>query len=476
MLNSRLHRQALLFIFVAFTSTTGALSQSSEKPIEPLSGLSRSLESLAQRVGQATVQIFSLRYAPPSRQVPSGFGVLSEERATGSGILVSSDGYIVTNAHLVSNARSVQVVLATTLEDAEGLRSILKPTRARLTAEILGTDAETDLAVLKIAEEGLPFLEFGDSDELRQGQLVMAFGSPLGLQNSVSLGVVSSVARQLRPDDPMIFIQTDAAINPGNSGGPLVDMTGKLVGVNSLIFSQSGGNEGLGFSAPSNIVQHVYHQIRQNGRVRRGWLGIGVQSVNPVLAEGLGLSQSWGVLVSDIAPSGPASLSGTRVGDLILTLDGKVMENARQLEVDVYSRAPGDTVWMNLQRGSEKVLVRTTVIEREDRIEKFAAMVTRDHNLIPQLGILGVDVDGDVAKLLPPPSKLGGVVVAALAAAGGLGSDGLLPGDVIYEVNGRGFSGLAGLRKSIDGIQSGAAVVIQVQRAGVLRYVAFRMK
>ena len=161
---------------------------------------------------------------------------------------------------------------------------------------------------------------------------------------------------------------------------------------------------------------------------------------------------------------------------MILTLDGKVMENARQLEVNVYSRAPGDTVWMNLQRGSEKVLVRTTVIEREDRIEKFAAMVTRDHNLIPQLGILGVDVDGDVAKLLPPPSKLGGVVVAALAAAGGLGSDGLLPGDVIYEVNGRGFSGLAGLRKSIDGIQSGAAVVIQVQRAGVLRYVAFRMK
>ena len=292
----------------------------------------------------------------------------------------------------------------------------------------------------------------------------------------MSLGVVSSVARQLRPDDQMIFIQTDAAINPGNSGGPLVDMTGKLVGVNSLILSQSGGNEGLGFSAPSNIVQHVYHQIRQNGRVRRGWLGISVQSVNPVLAEGLGLSQSWGVVISDIAPSGPASLSGTKVGDLILTLDGKVMENARQLEVNVYSHSPGDTVWLNLQRGSEKVLVRTAVIEREDRIEKFAAMVTRDRNLIPQLGILGVDVDGDVAKLLPPPSKLGGVVVAALAAAGGLGTDGLLPGDVIYEVNGRGFSRLAGLRKSIDGIQSGAAVVIQVQRAGVLRYVAFRMK
>ena len=180
MLDSRLLRHALLAILVAFTSSTGALSQSSEELIEPLSGLSRSLETLAQRVGQATVQIFSLRYAPPSEQVTSGFGVLAEERATGSGTLVSSDGYIVTNAHLVSNARSVQVVLATPLEDAEGRRSILKPTRARLAAEVLGTDAETDLAVLKIAEKGLPFLEFGDSDELRQGQLVMAFGSPFG--------------------------------------------------------------------------------------------------------------------------------------------------------------------------------------------------------------------------------------------------------------------------------------------------------
>ena len=340
--------------------------------------------------------------------------MLAEERATGSGTLVSSDGYIVTNAHLVSNASSVQVGLATPLEETEGPRSILRPARARVSAQVLGTDAETDLAVLKITESDLPFLQFGNSDDLRQGQLVMAFGSPLGLQNSVSLGVVSSVARQLRPDDPMIFIQTDAAINPGNSGGPLVDMTGKLMGVNSLIFSQSGGNEGLGFSAPSNIVRHVYRQIRENGRVRRGWLGIGVQSVNPVLAEGLGLSRSWGVVVSDVDPSGPSSLSGIKAGDLVLTLDGKMMENARQLEVNVYGRSPGDTVWMNLQRGSEEVLVRTTVIERQDTMEKFAAMVTRDRHLIPQLGVLGVDVDADVSKLLPPPRKLGGVVVAAL--------------------------------------------------------------
>ena len=472
MLKLRLHRYALLLLLVMLTSTTGALSQEAGE----LTGLSESLESLAERVGQATVQIFSLKYSPPSEQVSLGSGVLSEERATGSGTLVSSDGYIVTNAHLVSNARIIQVVLATPVKGTEGSRSILKPTRARITAQILGTDAETDLAVLKIAEESLPFLEFGNSDELRQGQLVMVFGSPLGLQNSVSLGVVSSVARQLRPDDRMIFIQTDAAINPGNSGGPLVDMTGKLVGVNTLILSQSSGNEGLGFSAPSNIVRHVYQQIRENGRVRRGWLGIGVQSVSPALAEGLGLPQSWGVVISNVSPTGPASLSGFKVGDLILTLDGKVMENARQLEVNVYARSPGDTVWLNLQRGSEKVMVRSTVIEREDRMEKFVGMVTRDRNLVPQLGILGVAVEGDVAKLLPPPSKLGGVVVAALAVDAGLRPDGLLPGDVIYEINGQSFNGLGGLRQSIDRIQPGDAVVIQVQRQGALHYVVFRME
>ena len=472
MLKLRLHRYALLLLLVMLTSTTGALSQEAGE----LTGLSESLESLAERVGQATVQIFSLKYSPPSEQVSLGSGVLSEKRATGSGTLVSSDGYIVTNAHLVSNARIIQVVLATPVKSTEGSRSILKPTRARITAQILGTDAETDLAVLKIAEESLPFLEFGNSDELRQGQLVMVFGSPLGLQNSVSLGVVSSVARQLRPDDRMIFIQTDAAINPGNSGGPLVDMTGKLVGVNTLILSQSSGNEGLGFSAPSNIVWHVYQQIRENGRVRRGWLGIGVQSVSPALAEGLGLPQSWGVVISNVSPTGPASLSGFKVGDLILTLDGKVMENARQLKVNVYARSPGDTVWLNLQRGSEKVMVRSTVIEREDRMEKFVGMVTRDRNLVPQLGILGVAVEGDVAKLLPPPSKLGGVVVAALAVDAGLRPDGLLPGDVIYEINGQSFNGLGGLRQSIDRIQPGDAVVIQVQRQGALHYVVFRME
>ena len=476
MINSKLLRCALLGL-LCLASTDGLSAQSSPpNQIKSLSDLSGSLESLAQRVAQATVQIFAVRYTPPSSEAGAAGGLLVEQRSTGSGTLVSSDGYIVTNTHVVSNARSVHVVTASPVEQEEGLRSILRPARQRIAAKIIGTDRETDLAVLKITGENLSFLELGDSDELQQGQLVMAFGSPLGLQNSVSLGVVSSVARQLRQDDPMIYIQTDAAINPGNSGGPLVDMTGRLVGVNTFILSQSGGNEGLGFSAPSNIVRHVYNQIRENGRVKRGRLDLSVQSVTPELAEGLGLVQSQGVIVSDVKPGGAASLSGIKVGDLILTLDGKVMENARQLEVNVYARPPGATMGLNLQRGSQTLLVLTRVIEREDQLEQFAGMVTRDQNLVPQLGILGLDVDAEVAKLLPLSRKLGGVAVVALAIDARFRPEGFLPGDVIYQLNGENVTGLAGLKKRMSSIQEGEAVVIQVQRQAALRYIAFRME
>jgi len=190
-------------------------------------------------------------------------------------------------------------------------------------------DQETDLAVLRIPDRELPFLELGDSDELKQGQLVLAFGSPFGLENSVTLGVVSSVARQFRPEDPVVYIQTDAPINPGNSGGPLVDAHGKVMGINTFIVSQSGGNEGVGFAVPSNIAKNVFTQIRSTGRVARGEIGVYAQTVTSTLAEGLGLSQEWGVVLGDVLPGKPADMTGLKVGDLILALNGKIMENGR---------------------------------------------------------------------------------------------------------------------------------------------------
>ena len=179
-------------------------------------------------------------------------------------------------------------------------------------AQIVAIDEETDLSVLKVDEKALPALELADSDAVRPGQLVLAFGSPLGLDSSVTLGVVSAVARQLEPDDPMIYIQTDASINPGNSGGPLVDTDGRVVGINTLILSQSGGNEGLGFAAPSNIVRNIFEQVRKFGRVRRGEIGVRAQTITPSLAEGLQLPRDWGVVLGDVYPDGPAAKAGAR--------------------------------------------------------------------------------------------------------------------------------------------------------------------
>src|SRR5437867_10305927 len=299
-----------------------------------LSGLSRDLQALSERVKPAVVQVLITGYAAAD-------GQLVKQRASGSGVILDSDGYVITNAHVVHGARRVQVALAGLASGPPGARSILKAPGRVVGAVVVGTDLETDLAVLKVDEKGLPVLAFGDSEALRPGELVLAFGSPLGLENSVTLGVVSAVARQVRPEDRMIYVQTDASINPGNSGGPLLDLEGRVVGINTLIFSQSGGSEGIGFAAPSNIVRNVFEQIRKTGRVRRGHIGARAQTITSELAAGLGLPREWGVVLTDVVPGGPAAAAGLKVGDIVLSMNGKPMENARQFNVNLYARPAG---------------------------------------------------------------------------------------------------------------------------------------
>ena len=264
-------------------------------PVDSLRQLSAQMESLSRNVSRSVVQIFSTGYVLSDEREPgANAAILTRQRATGSGIILAADGYIVTNAHVVSGARRVRVRLADAASSPEGA---VQPSGQSLEARIVGLDRETDLAVVKIERAGLSPLTLGDSDKLRQGQIVMAFGSPLGLENSVSMGVVSSVGRQVNPDDPMMYIQTDAPINPGNSGGPLVDAGGRVVGINTFILSQSGGSEGLGFAIPSNIIHNVYDQIRKEGHVHRSEIGVAAQTVTPELAAGLKLPQDWGVLM-----------------------------------------------------------------------------------------------------------------------------------------------------------------------------------
>jgi len=427
-----------------------------------LSGLSRDLQSLSERVKPAVVQVLTTGYAPAD-------GQLVKQRVTGSGAILDSDGYVVTNAHVVQGARRVQVALAGLASGPPGARSILKAPGRIVGAVVVGTDLETDLAVLKLDEKGLPFLPLGDSEALRPGELVLAFGSPLGLENSVTLGVVSAVARQIRPDDRMIYVQTDASINPGNSGGPLVDGQGRVIGINTFIYSQSGGSEGIGFAAPSNIVRNVFDQIRRTGRVHRGEIGVRVQTVTPALAAGLGLRQDWGVVVADVPPGGAAARAGLGIGDLVLKLDGKVMENARQLEVDLYPRAPGGSVSLEVLRGAERLSYVVTIAERLGDPERFADRVSPDRNAVARLGVLALDLDDAVAQLLPPLRARAGVVVAT--ADGRSGPDPLLPGDVIYSVNREPVSGIESLRQALARLAPGSPVVLKVERAGELRFV-----
>lgn len=469
---------ATIFL-LAIVSENGLLKAQSpqqKKAIENLVKMSSAFQSLAEYVRPGVVQIFAEGYVPGSGIVPSISGLLEKQQGSGSGVILNSDGYIVTNAHVVSGATRIRVMLPAHEELLDERRSIIKPQGRMVGAQVVGIDSETDIAVLKVEVSGLHALQLADSDELQQGQVVLAFGSPLGLENSVSMGVVSSIARQLKPEDPMVYIQTDATINPGNSGGPLVNVEGKVVGINTMIFSQSGGSEGIGFAAPSNIVRTVFSQLRTNGYVQRGEIGVFVQTITPLMAAGLQLPKTWGVMISDVYPGSPADYAGLKTGDLILSLNGKVMENARQFNINLYRRELGEKVNIEIMRDGQTRLCPVTVSERRNDPGRLQAFVHPGRNLIAELGILGLDLDSRVLRMLPSLRKKQGVVVAArsIDAPGGA-QTGFLPGDVIYAINKRSVHDLNGLRAILADATLGAAVVVQVERRGSLRLIMLEL-
>ena len=469
-------KQQILFATLVASSllTTSLVSgQSPSRSSVTASDLSDSLEATARQVGPTVVEIFSTTFTPGEGMLPRTADLVTTQRASGSGVIVDPAGYIVTNAHVVRGAQRLRVEVPTA---AMG-QSILASRTRSLSGHIIGVDVETDLAVVKVEEQGLPSLSFGDSDDLKAGQMVLAFGSPLGLHNSVSMGVISGIARQLSPESPMIYVQTDAAINPGSSGGPLVDVRGRLVGINTLIATQAGGNEGVGFAAPSNIVRAVYEQIRKNGRVRRGEIGVRTQTVTPVLASGLKLPRRQGVVVADVAPGSTAAAAGLKPGDMVLSLDGKPMENGRQFQIGLYRHAAGDVVTLEILREGQSSRVPVAMNERKDPFAGLSASIDPRQNLVPRLGILGVDLDARIIELLPVERVRSGVVVAS-TVAGALDADegGLTVGDVIVAVNRTPVEGLAELRAAIEQLKTGDPVVLQLERGGELMYLAFTVE
>jgi serine protease Do len=464
-------RTAVLGLAALLLTAPPAAPQTSPAP--SIIDVSRSVEATTRRVMPAVVEIFATSYRPGQGLVPRAADLVTTERASGSGVIVDPDGFIVTNAHVVAGAQRLQVEVPIPVTGT----SILATRSRTMAATIVGIDTETDLAVLRVSGPGLAAASFGDSDDLRPGQLVLALGSPFGLHNSVSLGVVSAAARQLEPESPMIYVQTDAAINPGSSGGPLVDLSGRVVGINTLIFSQRGGYEGIGFAAPSNVVKTVYEQIKSFGRVRRGDIGVRAQTVTPVLAAGLSLSRDRGVVLADVLPGSPAEIAGLKAGDLVLTADGKPMENGRQFHVGLYRGAAGQVVTLDVLRGAEALRFPVSLSERPDLIGDLASGVDPRENTVPRLGILGVTMNPAIMRMLPGVRMKAGVVVASLVEAAIDSRDGgLAAGDVVFGVNRTPVPSLGDLREALAGLKPGDPVVLHVERRGERLYLSFTVE
>jgi serine protease Do len=424
---------------------------------------------LAGSLAPAVVAVRSNAYEPAAEESEAGAPVALQQNM-GSGVIVAPDGYIVTNAHVVAGATRVRVRLSPS--GAAPGKSVVRPPGRVLPARIVGFDLETDLALIKVDASDLPHVELADSEQVRQGQIVLALGNPFGLEDSVSMGVISAVARQLHPDSRMIYLQTDAPVNPGNSGGPLVDVNGRIVGINTMLLSQSGGSEGVGFAVPSNIVRTVMEQLRRSGAMKRGDIGLEAQTITPAIAAGLGLPRSDGVVVADVSDRGPADNADIRVGDVVLSLNGKPMENARQFHVNLYQRPVASTVTLEILRGGEKLTKTAVVLERLDTPERLATLVNDRQHLVSRLGVLGVALDKKLVELLPsPPRRSYGILVARTAVTP-RGPAGLFqPGDVLYKFNNQPLSTMLDLRGFVDKTPPGETVILQVERGGKTRFV-----
>jgi len=281
------------------------------------------------------------------------------------------------------------------------------------------------------------------------------------------------VARQPDPDNPMVYIQTDTAINPGNSGGPLINIDGEVVGINTFILTESGGNEGLGFAIPSGIVTVALPQLRKYGHLHRGEIGIHVQTVTPTLAAGLGLTADHGVIVSDVLPGGPAEQAGLKIQDIIVSVNGKAVGNLPMFGLYMFMLHAGDQAKIDVLRGSERIPLEVPVIQRPHNVDRLADLVDPEKNLVSKLGILGIEINKTTAPLLPDMREPSGVIVAAKVAGLGGQENSLAAGDIIHGVNGTPVISLDFLRSKLDDIKPGTPVVLQIEREGELMYAAF---
>ena len=467
MVSSYLSRWALAVVFCG-SGWAGVAAN-------PLEQMDASMRELVKKVSPAVVKIVVVGYGPAESESKRNTALIEKQTSVGSGVIVDPSGYIVTNAHVVSGAVHLHVILPQPMPAGSSALENLERHEKTVEGRVIGVSETVDLAVVKIDGKDLPSLPLDNPAQVQQGEMAFAFGSPEGLENTVTMGLVSAALRQPDPDKPMVYVQTDAAINPGNSGGPLVDVHGNLIGINTFILTQSGGNEGLGFAIPAPMVRMLYPQIRKYGHTHRGQIGVNVQRVTPALEKGLGLTDASGVIISDLLAGGPADEAGVKVGDLVLTLDGRAATSLPALEAGLFLKPPGSVAKLTVLRGDEKLEMEIPVVERPHNFDKLADLVNPAKSLVPRLGILGVEIDRDLAKELGGLRIEAGVIVAARAADPARIESGLIPGDVIHSFNGVPVVTLDGLREMVSRLTPGDAVAMEIERDQALMYVSFFM-
>jgi serine protease Do len=397
-------------------------------------------------------RFFEYRGGPPQQRPRSGMG---------SGFIISGDGYIVTNNHVVEGADSVLVRLSD---------------RREFDAEVIGTDPRSDLALIRVEAEDLPVLTLASDGELEVGEWVLAIGSPFGLDYSVTAGIVSAKGRSLPTENNenyVPFIQTDVAINPGNSGGPLFNLDGEVVGVNSQIFTRSGGSIGLSFAIPVSVVRNVVEQLQSDGRVTRGWLGVTIQDVDKNLAESFGLDRPMGALVVQVAKDSPADKSGLQDGDIIFKFDGKEILSSSDLPHVVGLIDPGTTVPVDIVRDKKrkKIKVKVGGLEADD---SFALTAGSDDE--GRGGRLGLVVETAAPDMLERWGINGGVLVREVISGSPAGESGVLPGDVITMIGSSPVKTVEAFDKAIEKLDGGSSVPLRLIRRGSPMFIGLKLQ
>jgi len=446
----------------------------SRVPADMLAQFSTSLQLLANKVSPAVVQIEVSGFGPAAEGDRKETAFIVRQHAIAAGVIVDPDGYIMTNAHVVAGANRIRVVLpvqpATLFDVSGGGKAQV------LEAKVIGTQEVADLALLKVEARNLPTLRFNLERTPQPGELVFAIGSPEGLENSVSMGVISSAWRQPDPNNPMVYLQTDAPINAGSSGGPLVDVTGAVVGLNTFLLTSGGGSEGLGFAIPARTVNFVYQSLRKYGHVHHIEIGVVAQTVTPTMAGGLGLAQNWGVVITDVIPQGPADAAGLKPEDVIVAVDGRLMLGMPGFAAALYLHPPEQVLKIDVLRGTQKLSFDVPAILARDRIDQLADVADPTKSHIERLGIIGLSFGDELRSLLPDVRVDKGVIVLGQAPVFNSVTTGLRAGDVIYSLNRSPIATVEELRGAVAQLKPGDAAVLRIERQGQFQYLAFEME